>query len=460
MNQHRKIIVIGCGAGGSTSAQFARKTDRKAKITIFEKDKYPQYSKCGLPYVLSGEINNYKELIEFDEDWYKKANIELELNSEITNIDYEKRIVYVKKKNNKIEKNYDKIIIATGSKPTIPPIKNIFKNDNLYNGIFILRTIDDVKKIKNYIKKGKNATIIGAGLIGLEVADSLFKKGMNVNVIESLPRILPKIFDDDITKAISEKLSKHIKLYTNYLAYDAEIEDGFISKINIKNILDSNKISIKTDLLILATGTKPYLFNINSNKLKIGKNGGIIVNNKCETSIENVYAVGDCTEYRDYITNKPINIGLGSIVVRQGISAGINAADGNNELPKGFLQTCTSKFFNMELASVGPTLENLQDFSTISAKYTGSSLPDYFPGGKPITIKMTVNKKSREIVSAQAIGDKAAQRINTIACAIFNKMKIENFSKLETAYAPPIAPTLDVIKLVSDIILMKINRNK
>ena len=130
MNEQRKIVVIGCGAGGSTSAQYARKTDRKSIITIFDKEKYPQYSKCGLPYVISGNINQYNDLIEFTEDWYKKANIELNLNSDVINVDFQKKIVYAKKDDNKIEKKYDKLIIATGSKPVIPKIKNISINFN------------------------------------------------------------------------------------------------------------------------------------------------------------------------------------------------------------------------------------------------------------------------------------------------------------------------------------------
>jgi NADH oxidase (H2O2-forming) len=460
MNKHRKIVIIGCGAGGSTAAQFARKTDRKSKITIFEKEKYSQYSKCGLPYVISGKINQYNDLIEFSEEWYKKANIELYLNTEVNRVDFNTKIIYAKEDDTKIERSYDQLIIATGSKPIIPPIKNISKENKLVNGVFNLRTIDDAKKIEKYVKKDDKATIIGAGLIGLEMADSLYKKGMNVCVIESLPKILPKTFDEDISKSLSDKITKYIKLYIGYLATEIEIKNGGINKLHIKNNLDSTNIVIDTNLLILATGTKPVLSDLKQQDLKIGKTGGIIVNNKCETSIKDVYSVGDCTEYKDFITKKPINIGLGSIVVRQGITAGINSAGGKYELLEGFLQTCTSEFFGIEIATVGPTIENLHDFPTISAKYNGRSLPEYFPGGKPITLKITINKKTREIISAQGIGDKAAQRINTIACAILNKINIEIFRKLETAYAPPIAPTLDVTTLVCDILVMKINRDQ
>ncbi len=458
MNYNRKISVIGCGAGGSTSAQFARKTDRKSEITIFEKEKYSQYSKCGLPYVLSGSIKNYNDLIEFSEDWYRKSNIELHLNTEVINVNFKKKMLYAKKKDGEIiEKQYDKLIISSGSKPLIPNIYNIKRKNKLTKGVFIFRTIDDAKKINEYIKKDNKATIIGAGLIGLELADSLYKKGMKVTLIESLPNILPRNFDEDISKLIYDHVNKYINIYTGYLATSIVIKDKSIKKLCIKNNMDSSNILIDTDLLIIAAGTEPFLTNLNHQDLKIGIKGGIIVNDKCETSINDVYAVGDCTEYKDFITRKPLNIGLGSIVVRQAITAGINAAGGKHQLPEGFLQTCTSEFFGIEVASVGPSIVNMQNLKIISAKYKGLSLPEYFPGGKPITVKITINEKTNQIISAQAFGDKAAQRINTIACAILNKMNIELFRKLETAYAPPIAPTLDATKLASDIIIMKIN---
>jgi NADH oxidase (H2O2-forming) len=460
MNNQRKIVVLGCGAGGSTAAQFARKTDRKSKIKIYEKEKYPQYSKCGLPYVLSGKINKYDDLIEFSEEWYKKANIDLYLNTEVNNVDFKNKIIYANKGGKKIDQEFDQLIIGTGSKPSIPHIKNISKKNKLIDRVFIFRTINDAKKIQKYMLKKNNATIIGAGLIGLELADSLFKKGMKVSIIESLPSILPKTFDEELSKIIYDKINENIKLYIGYLAKEIEIKDGLINKLNICNIYNSNDISIDTDLLILATGTKPVTSIFNKTDLKIGQNRGIIINKNCETSIKDIYAVGDCTEYRDFVTKKPINVGLGSIVVRQAITAGINAAGGKYELPKGFLQTCTSEFFGFEVATVGPTMNNLNDFNVISAMYSGKSLPEYFPGGKSITMKISINKNTNEIISAQAIGDKAAQRINTIACAILNNMNIELFRKLETAYAPPIAPTLDVMTLVCDIIMKKIKRDQ
>ena len=458
MNHNKNIIIIGCGAGGGTAAQLARKTDRKSSITVFEKGKYPQYSKCGLPYAISGIIPKMDNLIEFSEEWFKKANIDLLLETTVEKIDTNNQIVIVKKENEIIEKPYDSLVICTGAKPYFPPIKNTEINGKLVDCVYTLRTLDDAKRISSVIKKGENASIIGAGLIGLEMADNLYKKGMNVTIVEMLPHILPNTFEEDMSKIVYDKISNYIKIFTNHLATEIESKDGRIKKIFIKNNETGEEIKIDTDLLIIATGCKPDISLAKDIGCKIGKTGRIIVNEKSETSVKNIYAAGDCTEYLDFVTKKPVPIGLGSIVVRQGIAAGINAAGGNYNLPHGVLQTCTSEFFEIEIAAVGPTIEMAKEIPTISGKFNGFSRPEYFPDGKQISIKVFAEERTGRIISAQAVGDKAAQRINTIACAILGGMDIDTFRKLETAYAPPIAPTLDAITLVCDIISMKLNR--
>jgi len=454
LNQSNNIVIIGCGAGGGTAAQFARKTDRKASITIFEKDKFPQYSKCGLPYVISGEISESTKLIEFDEEWFKKANIDLYLETNVEKIDTEKKIVYAKNGNKIIEKPYNSLIFCTGSKPSIPPIKNIESD-----GVFTVRSIDDSKNISSHIEKNKNAVIIGAGLIGLEMADALFNKGMKVSIIEVLPNILANIIDSDMVKIVKEKIPRDINIYTNHTAKTIETSDLKVKKTIIINNENGEEKIIDTDLLIIATGSKPCIDLAENIGCKIGSTGGIKVNNQSQTNIKNVFAAGDCTEYIDFITAKPMPIGLGSIAVRQGIASGTNAAGGSYELLKGFLSTSTSKFFETEIASVGPVTNKLNDFTVVSAHFHGSSLIDYYPGGKPVSIKVVVDKYTGMIMAAQCIGDNAAQRINTLACAIIGELDIETFRKLETAYAPPIAPTLDSITLVCDIISKKLKRN-
>ncbi len=454
-------MIIGCGAGGGTAAQFARKTDRKSSITVFEKGKYPQYSKCGLPYAISGTIPDIKDLIEFSEEWFKNANIDLLLETTVEKIDIDNQKVIARKDNDVIEKSYDSLIISTGARPFFPPIKNLEQKGKLADGVYVVRTIDDVEKINSKIKTGGHTTIIGAGLIGLEMADNLRKKGMKITVVEALPMILAKNLDEDMAKIVGEHIPDDVKILTNHRVEKVELTNRKISKVVIKNQEKNEEITIESDLLIIATGTKPDIDLAKSIGCKIGTTGGIVVNKRCKTSINNVYAIGDCTEFVDYITAKPSLVGLGSIVVRQGISAGINAAGGDYELHKGILNTSTSEFFGIEIAAVGPTTKRINDiFTVVSGRFNGSSLPDYYPGGKPISVKILVDKYTGLIISAQAVGDNAAQRINMFACAILGQLDVETLRKLETAYAPPIAPTLDAVTLVCDIVSMKLNRKR
>ncbi len=453
----KDIIIIGCGAGGGTAAQFARKTDRESSITIFEKGKYPQYSKCGLPYAISGKISNFDNLIEFSAEWFKNSKIDLMLETTAEKIDKENKIVIVKKGNAIIEKTYCSLIIATGARPLIPPIKNIKKNNTLIGNIFTLRTMDDARRISSSIIKGKNSTIIGAGLIGLEMADSLYKKGMNVTVIEALPNILSNTLDEDMSNIVLRDISSNVKIFTNNIATKIEEQADKISEISIKNNVTGEEKNIDTDLLVIAVGIKPNISLAKDAGCDIGQTGHISVNRKCETSLRNIYAIGDCTEFYDFCTKKSVPIGLGSIAVRQGITSGINAAGGNYILPDGILQTSTSEFFGFEIAAVGSRVKGLP---VVSGKFNGLSLPHYFPGGKPISIKVFVNKKTGKIIAAQAVGDKAAKRIDTFACAILGGMNVETFRKLETAYAPPIAPTLDAETLACDVVSIKLDRKR
>ncbi len=416
-----KVIVIGCGAGGGTSAQFARKMNRKAEIKIFDKGKNPQYSKCALPFVLCGEIEAHS-IIEFSEDWFKKAKIDLQLDTEVFSIDFEGKIV----ETDKGSEEYDALIIATGAIP-YSPIETEGKT-------YFFRTIEDVEAIKREVKHAKEAVVVGAGLIGLEVAEALKKLGMKVSIVELMPQILPAMIDQDMASLVRKKIEGEVDILLNEGV--KEINDG-----KKMEVVTTNR-AIKADFVVIATGNKP---NVSlAKKCEVKK--AIVVDEKCMTSMPDVYACGDCTQYKNIFGNEVV-VGLGNIAVRQGMVAGMNAVGGNEKMPL-LLNARTTKIFGLEVAAVGP-LQREFPFQPIIGKFKGSTHPDYMKG-KEIVVKVMGDEEGR-ICAAQIIGPGASQRINAFALAIHTGMTFDDFSKTETAYAPPVSPVIDASTIACDI---------
>ncbi|HEC81815.1 MAG TPA: NAD(FAD)-dependent dehydrogenase, partial [Thermoplasmatales archaeon] len=436
----RRIVVVGGGAAGGTAAQFARKTDRKAEITVFEAGAYPQYSKCALPYLISKRV---EDVIEFSREWFERANINLFLETVVKEVDVKGKRVVAEHGGETIEKEYDSLIIATGANSVVPPIPGVRSKDGgLAKGVFLLRTLDDAHGISAFLPKVKHAVIVGAGAIGLEMTEALHALGVKVTVVEMLPSILPGMLDEDMANLLQRVMPEDVTVFTGRRVTRVEREGDAVKSVVIEDEKGEQQ-TIDADLVLIATGVKANVEVAKKIGCRLGDYGGVVVDEGCRTSLKDVYAVGDCTEYFDFVTKKLFPVGLGSIAVRQGIVAGVNAAGGRMFLPEGFVQTRTTKLFGVEVAAVGPTANQVEDFKPVTGRFTGSSLPDYFPGGQDVTVKVIVNPSEGVVIGAQAVGENAAQRINTFACAVMNMMSIEMLSQLETAYAPPVAPTLD-----------------
>ncbi|MCD6331484.1 MAG: FAD-dependent oxidoreductase [Thermoplasmata archaeon] len=406
-----KIAIVGCGAGGGTAAQFARKTNRKAEIIVYDKERYGQYSKCALPLVIAGK--DWKEIIEFPPSWFEKNGIECR-HEEVYKIDLEGRVIEGEK-----EEDFDKVIVATGAEPSCP-----FEAQNA----LFLRCLDDAIEIRNKIKKGGQAVIVGAGLIGLEVAEALAKCKMNVKVLEYMPYILPNMLDEDVANYLLKKLPLDVELGCKV----EKIEEGKVTADE----------EYKADLAIVAVGNKAVT--------PFGK--AIEVDEKCMFA-EDAFAVGDCTIIRDFFGRK-IQVGLGSIAVRQGMVAGINSAGGNETILPSLLPK-TTKIFGIEVASVGLLSNEVDGFSS---KYIGKDLPHYMDGND-ILVKVIANKEGK-IVGCQAIGRGASKIIDRVALAIYNGMHVGVISKMENAYAPTVAPVFDAVSIACQMLTKKMEKGR
>jgi len=416
-----KIVIIGLGAAGFGAALAAKKQDRNAEITIIDEKDFLMHQ-CGLPFALEGEIKDISDLkhkINFERMGINSLN-----NCKVDNIDFNKRIVYYNKKE-KID--YDKLIIATGSKPFIPPVKTD-------NKIFTVHNIEDTKELENNIKKGEKAIIVGASAVGLETAAALKKKGMDVKVIDMLPSTFPKSIDKDISEILEEKLK----------------EKG------IKLELGKKVTEIKEKaLVVMATGVLPNITFLEGTLIKINK-FGIEVNERMETSVKDVYAAGDCCCVKSLINKEKTPSQLANNAYKEGTIAGINVAGGNTAY-KGILNTFASVIDDIEIAATGfnSFFADFYKIKTVIGKAKGKNKPEWFGSAKELTVKLIADEKGK-IIGGQAIGEGAKERINIISTAIKAGFTLKDISELELAYCPAVSDYYDVLVMAAELGLRKI----
>ena len=446
----RKMVIIGANAAGVHAANAARKTDPKAEITLIEKEPYPAYSRCGIPYVLTGEIPSFESLEAFPPSHYRMMKLDLRLDTKARSINPEDKIVLVEDNDGNFEAlRYDSLILATGADPFIIPIEG-----HDLPGVFAMRTIDDGKAIQEAAKTAKNAVVIGAGFIGLESVHALVASKIKTTVIEIVPYILPALFDEDMADYTQKKVEEH--------GVDVVLGrrvDAILGKDKVTSVSVGGE-EIKTDLVVMAAGVRPRTDLTRGLGVELGVTRAIRVNPRMETSVSGIFAAGDCVESQSSITGLPCLYQLGTNAVRQGATAGVNAAGGYAANPR-VICSAVSKIFDFELGAVG--LSQYQatkvGFQTVSASITGRTRARYFPGGKEIKVKIIAEPILGRVMGAQIVGgEDVAQRINVLSVAIQKEMTALELSAADTAYAPPVAETLEPVALAAEVVAKKMRR--
>jgi NADH oxidase (H2O2-forming) len=413
--------------------------------------------------VISGVIPSFDDLIEFSRSWFQHFKISLQLETKVYDVDPEAKMVKSMslKDGSRERHQYDVLIIATGASSWFPPIKGAFLDGGrLKEGIFTLRTIDDAKKIQERVEEDKVAMIVGSGLIGMEMAEALSRRGMKTYV-RLRTHVLTGMIDEDMAAIVRRSAEEYSIHFIPRVTVPEIGGKERVEYVVLKNLDTEEESKHLADLVIISAGSKACVEIAEKARCQIGSTGGIVVDEKCRTSVKDIYAVGDCTEYPDFVTGKPSLIGLGSIGVKQGRVAGVNAVGGEGKMPRGILNNRTTELFGLEISAVGPTIKKLRKagIEPIVGKFSGSTLPHYFPGRKAITVKVMANPRDGKIIAAQIVGqEEVHQRINVFATAILEGMTLEDFMQLETCYAPPAAPTLDCMTLAADTALMRWRR--
>ncbi|HIP88588.1 MAG TPA: NADH oxidase [Thermococcus paralvinellae] len=436
-----RIVVIGSGTAGSNFALFARKINRKAEITVIGKEDTMQYSPCALPFVLSGKIPELEDIVIFPNSFYEKQKIQLMLETEAEEIDREKKVVIT----DKGEVPYDKLVLATGSRAFVPPIKGV-KNE----GVFTLKSMDDVRKIKAYIakRKPKRAVVIGAGLIGLEGAVAFRELGMEVLVVELLGHLLPTMLDKDMARIVQQ----HLEERGISFRFGVGVSEIIGSPVKAVKIGDEE---IEADLVLIATGVRANVDLAKRAGLEVNK--GIVVNEYLQTSDPDIYAIGDCAEVFDAVTGQRTLSQLGTTAVRMAKVAAENVF-GKNVKFKPVFNTAITELFDLEIGTFGMTEERAkrEGINVVVGKFKGSTKPEYYPGGKPIHVKLIFRKEDRKLIGAQIVGgERVWGRIMTLSALAQKNATVEDIVYLETAYAPPISPTIDPITVAAEMALRR-----
>ena len=432
-----KILIVGGVAGGMSAATRLRRLNENAEIIVFEKGPYVSFANCGLPYYVGGEIAEREKLIVQSAKALKnRFNLEVRENSEVIAIDSEGKKVTVVSNGESYVESYDKLIFSPGAKPLIPQIKGL----NQATNVFSLRNIPDVDKIMTYLKANapKSATIIGAGFIGLEMAENLAKRGLSVTIVEKAPHVLPTI-DREMAAFVNEELIKNnLSVMTNR---------GAVEFKNDEILLDNGE-SLQSDLTILSVGIQPETSLAKSAGIKLGLRNAILVDEHYETSVKDIYAVGDAIVVKNQLGQDAL-ISLASPANRQGRQV----ADIISGLPvknRGSLGTAIVRVFDLQVASTGLSEFQLRGLK-INHKIvhvTANNHAGYYPDATSIVLKLIFEPESGQIFGAQAIGKEGVdKRIDILSTAIKAKLTVFDLPELELTYAPPFGSAKDPVNM-------------
>lgn len=443
-----KVVIVGGVAGGATAAARIRRLDEKAEIVVFERSGFISYANCGLPYYIGDVIVDQEELtLQTPESFFARFRVDMRVRYEVTDIDPDKKTVSVKSlvTGDEFEESYDKLILSPGARPTQPRLPGVG-----LDRLFTLRTVEDTLRIKEYIDKNhpKSAVLAGGGFIGLELAENLRELGMEVTIVQR-PRQLMNPFDADMAAFIHAEMIRHgIKLVLGHTVEGFEENEGGV------DVLLKDEPPIHADMVVLAIGVTPDTELAKKAGLKLGIKESIVVNDRMETSVPDIYAVGDAVQVKHYVTGKDALISLAGPANKQGRIAADNICGGDSRYT-GSQGSSVIKVFGMTAAVTGINETNArkEGLSVDKVILSPMSHAGYYPGGKVMTMKVIFEKETYRLLGAQIVGCEGVdKRIDVLAAAIHAGMTATELKELDLAYAPPYSSAKDPVNMAGFMI--------
>ena len=446
MSQNSKLVVIGGDAAGMSAASKVRRTQKEREIVVFERGRHTSYAACGMPYYIAGLVPDVDKLIARKPEVFRKnQNIDVRIRHEVIRIDVEGRSVVVRdlEKDTEFRESWDELLIATGASPIRPGLPGMDAD-----GVFSLSVLQTGIYVYDFIEKNKpkKAVVVGGGYIGIEMAEALLARGMEVTLIDMAPQVMPTM-DADMASLISDYMREegvdvHLEEKLERLEQD---DSGRVTAVV------TDRRTLPADVVIMGIGVQPNSGLAKEAGLELGVRDAIRVDKRMQTTVPGIWAAGDCAESHHLITGEPTFIALGTVANKHGVVAGTNIGGGEAEFP-GVLGTAITKFNDMEIARTGLSEKEAE---SLGRKYKTATIEartrsGYYPGSASVTVKLVAEEASGRLLGGQIVGMQGAgKRIDTLATALTAGMTARNIMDLDLSYAPPFSPVWDPVQIAA-----------
>ncbi|RPI51060.1 MAG: NADH oxidase [Chloroflexi bacterium] len=440
-----RLVVIGGVAAGMSAAAKAKRSRRDLEVVVYEKGGYISYAACGLPYFLAGDVPKIEELIVRTPEQMAKQGVEVKIHHEVTSVDARGRTVQVHdlQGDRSFEQAYDHLVIATGARPACPPLPGCE-----LGGIFGLRSLESGLAVKQYLQENrpKKALIVGGGYIGVEMAETLRRLGLEVTMLVRSGKVLRTTLDDDMREIVHGELMRHgVEIVEGpALGFEGDGEVEAVQTASEEHACDT---------VILGLGAEPNVDLARAAGVALGLTGAIATDNRMCTNLPGVYAAGDCAEAMHRVTGKPAWVPLGSTANKQGRVAGSNAA-GKESSFEGILGTMIVRCFDLAVGVTGLTAVEARaaGCDVQETKIQASDLSHYIPGTADVHIKLVVDGGSGQLLGGQLVGPhRAIKRLDVLVAAVHNRMTVPELQELDLGYAPPFSPVWDPILVAANV---------
>ncbi|RQH02544.1 FAD-dependent oxidoreductase [Natrarchaeobius oligotrophus] len=445
------FVIIGGDAAGMSAASKAKRENPELDVRVFEKGEWVSYAACGMPYYVKGDVDRLEDLVAVTpEEFREQRNVDLRTNHEVVEIDPNGRTVTVEADGERFDQAYGSLLIGTGARAIEPPFDGLD-----LDGVFTLRSMDEADAIEDDVATAdpSSAAIVGGGYVGVEMAEALVERGLDVSIFEMLPRTLQP-FGEGAARVVEDHLrEKGVELHLETAVRGFSGANGRVEAVELEDD------AVSADLAIVGVGVAPNVELAEAAGVELGPTGAIATDEYGRTNLEDVYAAGDCAEVTNVVTGEPDHVPLALTANRAGRAVGTTVA-GEATPTGGTAGTAIVKAFDLGAARTGVVDEERArnaGFDPVSVTIDAPTRPHYYPGATELTVTLVADRKSERVLGASVVGRDGAKRIDTVATAVDAELTVSELEKLDLAYAPPFSPVWDPILTAAKVLSGKLD---